>query len=145
MMKIFNKFTAIIFLLVLLSTIYSNQLLIITHKDNSTKSLSSRDLRLIYLRKKSFWEQSQPIIPVLSKDVSAHLKFVKQKLYMEPMQFFRYINNAKYSGRKKPLQSFSSAGSVIEYVNKTPGSIGYILEDSELIKNFPIKILDIID
>jgi len=111
------------------------QIIIIANLDNITQ-IKQSDLGRIYTIKKRFWVGGQRIKPyVLFKDSLLHKQFVQKKLGMLPFQISRYWNKLTFTGTGSPPVSLNSEAEMIERIQNTPGSIGYISAKNALLIN----------
>ena len=89
-------------------------------------ALSREELASIYRRKKLFWENGVPIVP-LNLPVTHTLRrsFSSMVLGEMPEEMDTYWNEQYFHGVSPPYVLASEAA-VVEFVATTPGAIGYV-------------------
>ncbi|OYZ11919.1 MAG: hypothetical protein B7Y32_00035 [Methylophilales bacterium 16-45-7] len=89
-------------------------------------SLAANELRLIYWRKKEYWQGGQRIQPAnLHAEHPLRLLFSKTVLSNLPKAQTDYWNELYFHGIRPP-RSVQSEEAMIRYVADTKGSIGYV-------------------
>lgn len=90
------------------------------------KSISARDLQLIYKRKLMFWNSGARIHPVnLAADEAARKQFSLAVLKSLPEEQASYWNDMYYHGIFPP-HVMASPEAVLRFVADTKGAIGYV-------------------
>ncbi len=103
----------------------SQELLIIANKSIPVNSVSKRDIKLIYLKKKLFIKYIR-VIPVnLHPFNPLREKFNKYVLEMDEEQLALYWNEMYFKGVDPPIV-LKSQKAVVRFVSKVEGAIGYI-------------------
>lgn len=101
-------------------------LAIVVARNFAEKSISSRDLLLIYKRKLMFWHSGARIHPVnLPSDEAARKQFSLAVLKSLPEEQASYWNDLYYHGISPP-HVMSSPEAVLRFVADTNGAIGYV-------------------
>jgi len=90
------------------------------------QQLASRELGLIFLRKKQYWQDGIRMRPVnLHAEHPLRLYFSKTVLGSLPNEQADYWNGLYFHGTTPPY-SVQSEEAVLRYVSNTKGAIGYI-------------------
>ncbi|WP_304858354.1 hypothetical protein [Methylotenera sp.] len=98
---------------------------VIVANDNPNKSISLGELKLIYWRKKTYWENGQRIHPInLPSDNPLRLQFSSSILGSAPSAQNDYWNGLYFHGISPPYVLYSDEAA-IRYVQETAGSIAY--------------------
>ncbi len=107
-------------------TYAGEDVVIIANKDVPTSSISGKDLKKIFLAKKTEWDNGSNLGFVTLAGGDIHKVFLKRYLSKSSSQFRRYYRTLVFTGKGKAPLSFSSEGEVVGYVTSTGGSIGYV-------------------
>ncbi len=92
----------------------------------AVQQLASRELNLIYWRKKQYWQDGIRIHPVnLQSEHPLRIYFSKTVLGSLPNEQSDYWNGLYFHGTTPPY-SVQSEEAVLRYVNITRGAIGYV-------------------
>ena len=90
------------------------------------------------------------IIFVLSPSAkSLHKNFLKKYMYTDPKKFKMYWLRRVFTGKGQITKLTQTEKETIEFVEKTPGAIGYVFRESVTSYSFPdddqtgIKIVSI--
>jgi len=97
--------------------VYAGDIVIVANKNVAESSLSSEDVKNIFLFKKKKWGYGTAINFVVLKDGAVHKGFLKGYAKKTPSQFKRYFKTLVFTGKEKEL---------IGYVAATEGAIGYV-------------------
>ena len=95
-------------------------------------ALSADDLKDIFQRKKTFWENGQKISFAILDGGKTHQRFVRHYLQKTPAQYHRYWKKLVFSGRGVPPISFHTERSLMAHIALTAGAIGYVSSDTKL-------------
>ncbi|MCD4820192.1 MAG: hypothetical protein K8S23_16035 [Candidatus Cloacimonetes bacterium] len=104
-------------------------------------SISAKNLKKIYLGKKTTWEDKSKIFFVICEDTELHKSFLKI-IKKTPSQFSNHWKKQIFTGKGKAPLKFETKEALIEYIATTDGAIGYILGSCEADN---VKTLLIID
>ena len=116
---------------------------IIVNKSNSVKSISSDELKKIFLKKETKWEDDTKIYPVdLNESSKTRENFAKEIHGKKVAAIKAYWQKQIFTGRGVPPPEKSSDKEVLEYVDKNEGAIGYISTKISLGK-YDVKIISI--
>lgn len=129
---------AFLLICVLLHSSVRADIYIIAHKDLMADSLSSQDIAAIYLLKKKYWDNEASITPINLPARSEIRDLFTQKIFnRSPDKLGNYWNQMLYKGISPPIIQKSEA-SILLFVERVPGSIGYISRKPD---NPNVKIL----
>ncbi|QFU21302.1 hypothetical protein FM038_003490 [Shewanella eurypsychrophilus] len=98
--------------------------------------LPAQELRLIFSMQKVYWPDGQKIqVYILSPNSDLHKEFCVQQLDMMPYMLQRRWDRLVYSGTGERPIILRSEAEMHQVVSATPGSIGYITEQSVVDDN----------
>jgi ABC-type phosphate transport system substrate-binding protein len=120
----------------------ADDVVIIGNSKLAIDSLSPDDLKDIFQRKKTLWEDGQKISFAILDGGKTHQRFVRQYLQKTPAQYHRYWKKLVFSGRGVPPMSFRTEKSLMAHVALTAGAIGYVSGDTKLSNVKRLKIVD---
>ena len=114
---------------------------VIINKANKTSSINTNILRNIYLGKRGFWPDNQPIHIAILKKGDVHSRFLKVIVKMNASRFSLHWKKATYTGTGVAPKVFESEEKLRAFVSETPGAIGYISLDAldDTVKKLSIK------
>ncbi len=114
---------------------------VIANKANSTDSFSARDLKQIFLGKKTTWPDSKKIVVGVLKKGPVHKKFLKEIVKKNVKQFSTFWVKATFTGTGDPPKSFSTDAELKDFVKANPTAIGYIPQSlmDDTIKKIEVK------
>jgi len=120
----------------------SAEIAVVAGKNFPVDRLSKNQIKKIFLKKKLFVGDKK-VIPVnLKNSFKIRKLFQENVLNMDEEEYNLYWNEMYFNGIKPPIV-LSSENSVISFVKKVDGAIGYV--DANKIKNAKdIKILNVI-
>lgn len=124
-------FILLLALLVVGSASYAAELILITNVSNSVDSISAKDVKKIYLGKKSSWNDGTSIKVFAQKDTDLTNVLVKKYVKKTPQQYFLYWQNAIFTGKGTPPVEVDGNAQMKKIVKAQKGAIGYI-DASEL-------------
>jgi ABC-type phosphate transport system substrate-binding protein len=99
---------------------------IIANKNVSASSLSTIEVKNIFLAKKRQWRDGSKIKFVTLKDCAAQDVFLKSYIEKTPSQYDKYFKAIVFEGKGEALRTFSTEAEVVNYVSSTEGAIGYV-------------------
>lgn len=92
----------------------------------SMNHIATNELKLIYWKKKQYWQNGVRIHPVnLNSEHQLRLSFSKAVLGSEPTEQSNYWNGLYFHGITPPY-TVQSEEAVLRYVAKTKGAVGYV-------------------
>jgi len=113
-------------LLILSCVLHAQDMVVIVNGQNGVAALSDRDLKNIYLGKKSQWQDGSAIHPVILQEEALHENFLKTFLKRSPTQFDSYWKRMIFTGQGTPPTGMAEQTAVLAFVARTPGAIGYV-------------------
>ncbi|MGL4476184.1 MAG: substrate-binding domain-containing protein [Shewanella sp.] len=117
---------ALLLLCLCVSSNLNAQFFVITH-DSNAETLSESDLRLIFSKQRTFWQDGQPIrvfiLPPLS---SLHQDFCRQELKLMPYFLQKKWDQRVFSGTGDRPEVVNNEQDMWQKVKATPGAIGYL-------------------
>ena len=114
--------------------------IIIANKNAPADMMSYRDIKNIFLGRKTKWSTGQKIIIATLSGSETHKAFLKNYIQKSPSQFKRYYKSLVFTGKGKMPKSFNTQESVLEFVANTDGAIGYI---SSRLANDGVRIVPV--
>ena len=116
------------FLLLFIPLLYGGNMLVITNVSNTMQQLTKEELRKIYLKKRRFWKETK-LNPLNFPPNNQHRQhFEKDILNMSAEKLDTYWMKQHYQGHRPPYR-VESVKSMILFVKKVKGAIGYIPEN----------------
>jgi len=111
-------------MLCLQKEVHADDLVLMIHNSNPLKSISKRELILIYLGKKTFFQQGIRITPL---DFRPKKMIFYEEVLKRPFNLIkRYWIKAIFSGQGTPPMEFTSENDVVNYLQDKPGGIAYL-------------------
>ncbi len=104
----------------------AGDVVVIANNDVPVSSLTSDELKNIFLAKKTQWDNGQKIDFVTLKQGDVHEAFLKAYLSKTASQFQRYFRTLVFTGKGKTPPSFQTEDDLVGYVAGTGGAIGYV-------------------
>ena len=107
------------------SPAYAEELVVIVHAERTVEP-SVQDIAQIFLKKRRFWSDGDPIVPV-NRDARSRARefFVRTVFGAELRQLVVYWNREYFRGVLPPA-TFASDEAVRRFVASEPRAIGYI-------------------
>ena len=107
---------------------------LITDNANPETTISDKDVKNIYLGKKTVWGDGSHITVYTNSASNVNAVFMKEMVRKSPQQYSTYWKKSLFTGTGLPPQDFDSDEAVKAAVAAKPGSIAYIpvsaLDDS---------------
>lgn len=116
-------------------------IIIIGNKKLPVDTLTANDIKDIFQRKKTLWDDGKKITIALLEGGRTHQEFIRQYIRKTPAQYHRYWRKQVFAGRGVPPISFRSEESLMSHVALTQGAIGYI---SSRFKPKGVKVIKIV-
>jgi len=104
----------------------NDDLVIIANPDLAGNSIEQRDLQRIYLGKQTQWKDNTSIVPVMLKSGPLHDEFIEGYIDRSVQRFVTYWRQMVFTGKGMPPKSFASESDLVDFVARTPGSVGYV-------------------
>lgn len=106
---------------------------VIVNVDNSTTSLSPKELSDIFLKKHLKWKNNENIIPVDMNSRSAVREDFSNDIHGKTISAVKsYWQQFVFAGKGTPPIEKNSDIDVVEYVKKNSGAIGYVSLNSDV-------------
>jgi ABC-type phosphate transport system substrate-binding protein len=122
------------------ATAANDDLVIIANPDLEETTIEYRDLQRIYLGKQTQWKDDTSIVPVMLKSGPLHDEFIEGFLDRSVQRFVTYWRQMVFTGKGMPPKSFASESDLVDFVARTPGSVGYASAGAEVTE---VKILEL--
>lgn len=117
----------------------ADDVVVIANPSVSETTLSNKDIRNIYLGKKSSWSDGGKIkFVILSGDI--HERFLKSYIGKTEKQYNTYWKKQVFTGKGSPPQEFDSDQAMVAFVAQTVGAIGYVSAGVDVSKVKTITI-----
>ncbi len=139
--KILLLFVILITGLLLSTQALASDLAIVVNKSNVIDSISSNELKKIFLGKKSRWENGEKIRLFCQQVGDVHKAFTKSFVKKSPQQFYTYWNKILFTGKGRPPMELKNDTEMLKFVAADQNAIGYISRDSlnEDVKEISIQ------
>jgi hypothetical protein len=108
------------------STPAAGSVKIIANMSVKSDSISSDDLKGVYMQEKSSLSDGSSVEPVLEKDGPTHEAFVKEYLGKSDSALQTYYRSQVFTGKGSMPKSVGTDAEMVAYVAKTKGAIGYV-------------------
>jgi hypothetical protein len=99
---------------------------VIANPSVGASSVSSDELKGVFLATKSSLSDGSHVEPVLEKDGPAHETFLKEYIGKTDSAFETYYRSLVFTGKASMPKTTSSDADMVAYVAKTKGAIGYV-------------------
>jgi ABC-type phosphate transport system substrate-binding protein len=110
----------------------NNDLVIIANPGINDNSIEKRDLQRIYLGKQTQWQDNTSIVPVMLKSGPLRDEFIEGYVDRSVQRFVTYWRQMVFTGKGVPPKSFASESDLVDFVARTPGSVGYVSSAANL-------------
>jgi ABC-type phosphate transport system substrate-binding protein len=113
---------------------------LVVNKNNPVSGLHLKEVRKIFLGKKSFWDNGESIDVFLQEKNEVHEIFVSKTLRKSPRQFTMYWKHILFSGAGIPPRKVVNNHEMLETIGSNTNAIGYISNEfiNERIKSVVI-------
>ncbi len=106
---------------------------IITNPSVKETTLSSSDIRDIFLGKKKKWSDNTKIHIVVADDDNLHASFLETYIHRTSNQFQAYWKNMVFTGKGAYPKTLKTTREIMDYIARTRGAVGYIKAGSPAI------------
>lgn len=113
-------------LLVITITVQAGEVVVITHKNVSSGSVNADVVKKIYSGHMTKWPDNQAIVVSVMEGSDVHKDFLKTYVNKSESQFSAAWKKMMFTGQASYPKNFASAQSIVDFVAKTPGAIGYV-------------------
>jgi ABC-type phosphate transport system substrate-binding protein len=103
----------------------AEDLVVIANPGLDENALESKELLRIYLGKQTQWKDDTSIVPVMMKSGPLYDEFIERYLDRSVQRFVTYWRQMVFTGKGVPPKSFAVETELVEYVARTPGSVGF--------------------
>ncbi len=119
----------------------NDDLVIIANLDLTDNSIGQRELKRIYLGKQTKWGDGTSIVPVMLKSGPLHDEFIEGYIDRSVQRFVTYWRQMVFTGKGMPPKSFTSESDLVDFVARTPGSVGYVSSSANVssVKKLELK------
>ena len=114
---------------------------LITDNSNPVTTLSAKDVKNIYLGKKTVWSDGSHITVFTQSGSNVNTVFLKEMVRKSHQQYTTYWKKSLFTGTGLPPKDFASDEAIKAAVSAMPGAIGYISASSidDTVKRLDIK------
>jgi len=102
------------------------EVMIIANQSVLQESMTKEGLKDIFLGNTVKWDNNQKINVVVQKNTDIHAEFTKRMVKKSPSQFNNYWKKLVFTGKGSSPKRFLDVASLVEYIARTKGAIGYI-------------------
>jgi ABC-type phosphate transport system substrate-binding protein len=113
------------FIIAMILSVSAEPFVLITHPQNPIDTLTRSQVRMIYLKKRRFWNDTKLVALNLPPNNTLRNTFENKILKMNATQLDNYWVRAHYKGQCPPYR-VESLKSMLLFVKKVKGAIGYI-------------------
>lgn len=99
---------------------------IIANPSVGASSVSSDELKGVFLATKSSLSDGSHVEPVLLKSGATHEAFLKEYVGKSDSALETYYRSLVFTGKGSMPKAFATDAEVVAYVEKTKGAIGYV-------------------
>jgi len=99
---------------------------VIANPGLTASTISSEDLKGVFLATKSTLGESGRVEPVLLKAGPAHQAFIKEYVGKAEAALETYYRSLVFTGKGSMPKTLASEAEMVAYVAKTKGAIGYV-------------------
>jgi len=105
---------------------FAGDVKVIANSNISASSVSSEELKRVFLATKTSLDDGSHVEPVLEKDGPAHEAFLKDYVGKSDAALTTYYRSLVFTGKGSMPKVLASDAEVVAYVAKTKGAIGYV-------------------
>lgn len=102
------------------------QVVVIANSSVSSVSVSKDELRDVFSGAASSFKDGSRVKPVILKDGPTHNAFLSEYLGRNPVTFLVAWRGLVMSGQATMPKTLDSESSMVDYVSRTSGAIGYV-------------------
>jgi ABC-type phosphate transport system substrate-binding protein len=118
--------TALTIFMVMTVQASAGEVVIVTNKGVPQGAVNAEAIKKIYSGYMFKWPDNQTIALAVMEKTEAHGDFLKSYVGKTESQFSTTWKKMVFSGQASYPKQFDSAQSLVDYVKKTPGAIGYV-------------------
>lgn len=120
--------------------LFGADLKVIANPSVAASSVSSDDLKGVFLATKTSLSDGSHVEPVLEKDGPVHEAFLKEFVGKTDAALQTYYRSLVFTGKASMPKQLASDADVMAYVAKTKGAIGYV---SSATSTSGVKVLEV--
>jgi len=120
------RFVAAILVLSAAAVLQAADIKVIANPSVGTSSVSTDELKGVFLATKTSLSDGSHVEPVLEKDGPVHEAFVKEYLGKTDSALQTYYRSLVFTGKASMPKTLGADSEVVAYVAKTKGAIGYV-------------------
>jgi hypothetical protein len=139
-MKTLTLFTAAAMLACATVSANGGDIKIIANSDVKAASVSSEELKGVFLLTKSSLSDGSHVQPVLEKGGATHEAFVKEYVGKTDGALQTYYRSLVFTGKASMPKTLATDAEVVSWVAKTKGAIGYVSAGAETPE---VKVLEV--
>ena len=124
--NIFGTIRAAAISAVFISCLSAADYQVIASKDVKTDSISSDDLKRVFLLSKTSLADGSRVAPVLLQSGAAHQAFLKQCLGKSDADLQSHYQSLVFTGKASTPRAMASDAEVISFVAMSKGAVGYV-------------------
>jgi TonB family protein len=129
------------FILLATLNVLAGDVKVIANNSVKADTISSRDLKNVFLLQRKTLDDGSAVVPVLAKSGVTHESFLRMYLDRGSDEIHTYYQGLVFTGKGLMPKELNSEADVVEYVAKTKGAIGYV---SSSTKIEGVKILTVV-
>jgi len=122
--------------LVLVCAARAQDVTIVANPNVHASRMSPTQLRDIFIGTRTRLEDGTRVVPVLLKGGPAHEVFLRNHVGDNPEEFRTRWRKAVFTGQGAMPKEFRTEKELLDYVENTPGAIGYVsrIEEKRVVK-----------
>ena len=120
---------------------FASDYLLIANRGVTASVLSRQEAQAIFTGEKSRWDDGKPIHIVVLNGGDAARGFLQNVVGKTPSQFDMYWKKLIFTGKAGAPKSFEDPASVVKYVSRTAGAVGFVGEADAVgqVKTISVK------
>lgn len=112
--------------LVASAAVQAGGVVVVTHKGVAGGTVNAEMIKKIYSGHITKWPNNQAIVVTIMENTDTHRDFLKTYVNKNESQFSSTWKKMMFTGQASYPKNFDNAQSLVEFVTKTPGAIGYV-------------------
>ena len=120
---------------------FAGDVKVIANQSIKADSISSEELRSIFLLRRKTLKDGSWVVPVLEREGSTHKTFLRVYLNRDANELQTYYQGLVFTGKGTMPKELTSDAAVVAFVAQTPGAIGYVDSNS---KTEGVKVLAVL-
>jgi ABC-type phosphate transport system substrate-binding protein len=112
------------------ATVSAADVKIVANESVGATSISSDELKGVFLATKTSLSDGSHVVPVLEKGGSAHEAFLKDYLGKTDSALETYYRSLVFTGKASMPKTLGADAEVVAYVARTKGAVGYVAADA---------------